>query len=95
MGPIPNRLQTFDLGSAIVYREGEMSKVFKVLANITALFLFAGGLLGMISRMIVWFGTTGFTGTGTEMAYLALQFVYIAAWFVSAVVVMKLSQTLK
>jgi hypothetical protein len=72
-----------------------MSRVFKVLATVTALFLFIGGFLGMISRMIVWFGTTGFTGTGNEMAQLALQFVYIAIWFVSSVVVMKLTQTLK
>ena len=72
-----------------------MSRVFKVLATVTALFLFIGGFLGMISRMIVWFGTTGFTGTGNEMARLALQFVYIAIWFVSSVVVMKLTQTLK
>ena len=72
-----------------------MSRVFKVLATVTALFLFIGGFLGMISRMIVWFGTTGFTGTGNEMAQLALQFVYIAIWFVSSVVVMKLAQTLK
>jgi len=72
-----------------------MSTLFKVLANVTALFLFVGGCLGMISRMIVWFGTTGFTGTGNDMAQLALQFVYIAVWFVAAVVVMKLSQTLK
>ena len=72
-----------------------MSGLFKVLANITALLLFIGACLGLISRMIVWFGTTGFTGTGTEMAHLALQFVYIAVWFISAVVVMKLSQSLK
>ena len=72
-----------------------MSRVFKVLATVTALFLFIGGFLGMISRMIVWFGTTGFTGTGNEMAQLSLQFVYIAIWFVSSVVVMKLTQTLK
>ncbi len=72
-----------------------MSMLFKVLANITALFLFIGGCMGLISRMIVWFGTTGFTGTGEEMARLSLQFVYIAVWFVSAVVVMRLSQALK
>ena len=72
-----------------------MSRVFKVLATIAALFLFIGGCLGMLSRMIVWFGTTGFTGTGNDMAQLALQFAYIAIWFVSSVVVMKLTQTLK
>jgi hypothetical protein len=45
--------------------------------------------------MYVWFAVTGFTGTGTDMTQLALQFVYIAIWFVAAVVVMKLSQMLK
>jgi hypothetical protein len=72
-----------------------MSRVFKVLGTIAALFLFLGGFLGMISRMIVWLGTTGFTGTGNEMEQLALQFVYIAIWFVASVVVMKLTQSLK
>jgi hypothetical protein len=72
-----------------------MAKIFKVLANVTACILFLGGILGLISRMYVWFSVTGFTGTGTDMAQLALQFVYIAIWFVAAVVVMKLSQMLK
>jgi hypothetical protein len=69
--------------------------MFKVLATITAWILFLGGCLGMISRTIVWFTETGFTGTGTDMAQLAMQFVFIAIWFVAAVVVMKLSQMLK
>jgi hypothetical protein len=73
----------------------KMAKLFKALANITACILFLGGILGMISRMYVWFAVTGFNGTGTDMAQLALQFVYIAIWFVAAVVVMKLSQMLK
>jgi hypothetical protein len=69
--------------------------MFKVLATITAWILFLGGCLGMISRTIVWFTETGFTGTGTEMAQLAMQFVFIAIWFVAAVVVMKLRQMLE
>ena len=72
-----------------------MPKIFKTLATIIAWILFAGGCLGFISRGIVWFFVTGFTGTGNDMAQLALQFVYIAIWFVSSVVVMKLTQTLK
>jgi len=72
-----------------------MAKIYKVLANVAACFLFLGGFLGMISRMYVWFAVTGFDGTGTDMAQLSLQFVYIAIWFVAAVVVMKLSQMLK
>jgi hypothetical protein len=72
-----------------------MAKLFKVLANITACILFLGGILGIISRMYVWFTVTGFTGTGNDMAQLALQFAYIAIWFVAAIVVMKLSQSLK
>jgi len=72
-----------------------MAKLFKVLANVTACLLFLGGVMGMISRMYVWFTVTGFNGTGTDMAQLALQFVYIAIWFVAAVVVMKLSQMLQ
>lgn len=71
-----------------------MTSIFKVLATIAAWILFVGGCLGVISRMYVWFAVTGFTGTGTDMAQLALQFVYIAIWFVAAVVVMKLRQTL-
>jgi hypothetical protein len=69
--------------------------MFKVLATITAWILFLGGCLGMISRTIVWFTETGFTGTGTDMAQLAMQFVFIAIWFVAAVVVMKLRQMLE
>jgi hypothetical protein len=70
-------------------------KILKSLATIIVWILFIGGCLGLISRTIVWFGTIGFTGTGNEMARLSLQFVYIAIWFVAAVVVMKLRQTLK
>ena len=69
--------------------------MFKLLAIITASILFIGGCLGLISRTIVWFGETGFTGTGPDMAQLSIQFVFIAVWFVAAVVVMKLSQTLE
>jgi hypothetical protein len=72
-----------------------MAKIYKVLANITACILFLGGILGMLSRMYVWFWVIGFTDNGTDMARLALQFVYISVWFVAAVVVMKLSQMLK
>ena len=72
-----------------------MAKIFKAMANITACILFLGGVMGMISRMYVWFAVTGFNGTGTYMSQLALQFVYIAIWFVASVVVMKLSQMLK
>ena len=72
-----------------------MAKVFKVMANVSACILFLGGIFGLISRMYVWFAVTGFTGTGADMAQLALQFVYIAFWFVAAVAVMKLSQMLK
>ena len=72
-----------------------MAKIYKVLANIAACLLFLGGIMGMISRMYVWFAVTGFNGTGTDMAQLALQFVYIAIFLVAAVVVMKLSQMLK
>ena len=72
-----------------------MAKIFKALANVTACILFLGGILGVLSRMYVWFAVTGFTGTGADMAQLALQFVYIAIWFVAAVVVMRLSQMLK
>jgi hypothetical protein len=71
-----------------------MTPINKVLATIAAWVLFIGGCLGVISRMYVWFATIGFTGTGTEMAQLALQFVYIAIWFVASVVVMKLRQML-
>ena len=72
-----------------------MARIFKALANVTACILFLCGIVGLISRMYVWFAVTGFTGTGVDMAQLALQFVYIAIWFVAAVVVMKLSQMLK
>jgi hypothetical protein len=71
-----------------------MSQIFSDLAAVIVWILFIGGLLGLISRSIVWFRKTGFTGTGNEMAQLALQFVYIAIWLVSAVVVMKLRQML-
>lgn len=69
--------------------------MFKVLTTIVAWILFVGGCLGMISRAIVWFSDTGFTGTGTEMAQLSLQFVFIAIWFVAAVVVMRLRQQME
>ncbi len=72
-----------------------MAKLFRVLANVTACILFLGGVMGFISRMYVWCAVTGFNGTGTEMSQLALQFTYIAIWFVASVVVMKLSQMLK
>ena len=72
-----------------------MSSIFKALASITALILFLGGFLGLISRTIVWFGETGFTGTGAEMAELAVQFVFIAIWLVAAVVVMRLRQKME
>lgn len=69
-----------------------MLQAFQVLADIIAWILFLGGIFGLISRIYVWFWKTKFTGTGAEMAQLALQFVYIAIWFVAAVVVMVLRQ---
>ena len=69
--------------------------IFKVLASTTAFILFIGGCLGLISRMIVWFGDTGFTGSGADMAELSLQFVFIAVWLVAAVVVMWLRQKME
>ncbi len=69
-----------------------MSSIFKVLASITALLLFIGGCAGLVSRCIVWFRDTGFTGTGADMADLALQFVFIAVWLLAAVVAMRLRQ---
>ena len=72
-----------------------MPKIFKTLATIIAWLLFVGGCLGFISRGIVWFFVTGFTGTGNDMAQLALQFVYIAIWLIGAVVVMKLRQSMQ
>ena len=72
-----------------------MSNIFKTLASIVAWLLFIGGCLGMISRVIVWFTDVGFTGTGTGMAELSLQFVFIAIWFVAAVVVMRLRQQME
>ncbi len=72
-----------------------MPSIFKTLASATAWILFVGGCLGMISRAIVWLTVTGFTGTGTEMAQLSLQFVFIAIWLVAAVVVMRLRQQME
>lgn len=72
-----------------------MPPIFKALATITAWILFVGACLGLISRTIVWLTVTGFIGTGTEMAHLALQFVFIAIWFVAAVVVMRLRQRME
>ena len=74
---------------------GKMPQIFKALTTVTAWLLFIGGCFGLISRTIVWFFVTGFTGTGTEMAQLSLQFVYIAIWLVAAVVVMKLRQMME
>ena len=65
-----------------------MPPIFKALTTITAWILFVGGCLGLISRTIVWFTDTGFAGTGSDMAQLSMQFVFIAIWFVAAVVVM-------
>ena len=72
-----------------------MPPIFKALATITAWILYIGGCLGLISRTIVWFKVTGFTGTGTNMAQLAMQFVFIAIWLVGAVVVMRLRQKME
>ncbi len=69
--------------------------MFKGLATITAWILFIGGCLGLISRAIVWFTVTGFTGTGSAMEQLSTQFVFIAIWFVAAVVVMSLRQKME
>jgi hypothetical protein len=71
-----------------------MPQYFKALATVIAWILFLGGCFGLISRTIVWFANTGFTGTGEEMARLALQYVFIAIWFIGAVVVIKLRKTL-
>ena len=70
-----------------------MPPIFKALATITAWILYIGGCLGLISRAIVWFTVTGFTGT--DMVLLAMQFVFIAIWLVAAVVVMKLRQKME
>ncbi len=72
-----------------------MPNIFKALTTITAWILFIGGCLGLISRAIVWFTVTGFTGTGTDMAQLSMQFVFIAVWFVAAVLVMRLRQKME
>ncbi len=69
--------------------------MFKGLATITAWILFIGGCLGLVSRAIVWFTETGFTGTGSAMEQLSIQFVFIAIWFVAAVVVMYLRQKME
>ncbi len=69
--------------------------IFKALASIVAWFLFVGGCLGLISRTVVWFTVAGFTGTGTEMTQLAIQFVFIAVWLVASVVVMRLRQKME
>ncbi len=72
-----------------------MPKILKTLVTIIAWILFLGGCFGLISRTIVWFGVVGFTGTGDAMAQLALQYVFIAIWFIGAVVVIKLRQKLE
>jgi hypothetical protein len=72
-----------------------MPNIFKALASIIAWILFVGGCLGMISRTIVWFTKTGFTGTGSDMEQLAMQFVFIALWLVAAVVVMILRKKME
>ena len=66
--------------------------MFRTLAAITAWILFIGGCLGLISRVIVWFTVTGFTGT--ETSQLTMDFVSIAVWLVAAVVVMKLRHSM-
>ena len=72
-----------------------MPNIFKTLASITAWILFVGGCFWLISRTIVWFTVTGFTGTGVDMALLSMQFLFIAIWFVAAVVVMRLRQKME
>ncbi len=66
--------------------------IFKALASITAWILFVSGCLGVISRVIVWLGVTGFTGTDTEQ--LAMDFLVLTAMLVASVVVMVLRKKL-
>ena len=66
--------------------------MFKALASIVAWTLFVVGGLGLISRVIVWFTVTGFTGTNTSQ--LATDFLIIAVLLVASVVVMVLRQKL-
>ena len=67
--------------------------LFKVLASIVAWVLLVCGLLGLISRAIVWLTVTGFTGTDTSQ--LTMDFVAIAVWLVASVVVMRLRQKME
>lgn len=67
-----------------------MPNIFKALASITAWILFALGCLGLISRVIVWLGETGFAGTDTSQ--LAMDFVVVTVFLVASVVVMILRQ---
>ncbi len=71
---------------------GSRMPIFKALASITAWILFVSGCLGVISRVIVWLGGTGFTGT--ETSQLATDFFVIIALLVAAVVVMRLRKAL-
>ncbi len=67
--------------------------IFKALASITAWILFVSGCIALISRVIVWLGVTGFTGTDTEQ--LAMDFLVLTAMLVASVVVMKLRKGLE
>ncbi len=66
--------------------------IFKALASITAWILFVSGCLGVISRVIVWVGVTGFIGTDTEQ--LAMDFLVLTTMLVASVVVMVLRKKL-
>ncbi len=70
-----------------------MPKIFKALASIVAWVMFVIGIVGLISRVIVWVTVTGFTGTATSQ--LTRDFVAIAAWLLASVVVMLLRKKLE
>ncbi len=70
-----------------------MPKVFKALASIVAWVMFVFGILGLISRAVVWVTVTGFTGT--ETSQLTRDFLAIAVWLVASVVVMLLRKKME
>ncbi len=70
-----------------------MPKIFKALASIVAWIMFVFGILGLISRAIVWLTVTGFTST--ETSQLTRDFLAIAVWLVASVVVMVLRKKLE
>ncbi len=67
--------------------------LFKTLASVVAWLLFIFGLLGLISRAIVWLTDTGFTGTDT--AQLTTDFAVLGLYLFASVVVMRLRQKME